>query len=1293
MSEAIAQQIRRLRQSRDELYQVGQFEQALPLAREVCTLVRQSAGEHHPDYAASLESLALLYRDMGNHGAALPLAQHALEVIHAALGETHPDFARSLNCLALLYSAMGDHAAALPLLQQALEVRRAAWGEDHPEFAQSHNNLLTLYFAMGDHAAALPLLQQALEVARAAWGEDHPNFAKTLSSLGGMYHSMGEYAAALPLYRQALEVRRAALGEAHPDFAFNLGTLAQLYEDMGDLAAALPLARQALEVTRAARGEDHPEFATSLNYLAALYSYMGEYAAALPLARQALEVTRAARGEDYPEFATSLNNLAMLYRAMGEHAAALPLLQQALAVTRAARGEAHPEFAWCLNNLGALYYSMGEHAAALPVYRQALEVRRAALGETHPEFARTLNNLATVYSDMGEYAAALPLAVQALEVRRAALGEAHPDFAFNLGTLARLYEDMGEHAAALPLARQALEVTRTALGEAHPDFARSLNNLGALYSSMGEHAAALPLLQQALAVTHAALGEAHPDFAESLKNLAWVYHNMGEHAAALPLLRQALEVRRAALGEAHPEFASSLNNLALLYRDMGEHAAALPLARQALEVTRAALGETHPHIATGLKNLALLYAAMDQPLEALPLLEQAAGVHDWMIGQVFSVGSERQRIGFLNKLHFNLDIFLSLVWQALASSREAVGAALDLVLRRKAVGAEALAAQRDAVLGNKYPTLRPRFQQWAALRMQIARKTLAGPGPDGAQAHWQLLDQWQAEKEGLEADLARQVPEMNLERKLRAADRRAVALALPAGAALVEFVRYHPYNFKAVPARGEQRWQPARYLAFVLPAGAPGRVRLLDLGEAEPIDRLIADFRAGVMGGAELRDLSREPTRPRAAAGATPGERLRATVFDPLAEALGECRRLLLSPDGDLNRLPFEALPLAEGSYLLDEYRISYVSAGRDVLRFGAGSGRRPAEPVVAADPDFDLAVGGDTARPERQGAAQPAPRRGFWARLFGRRPAAPAPEPAVRPAPAAQAPARLSRDLNRGRYHFPRLPGTRAEGERVGRRLGVKPLLAGAALEGRLKACRSPRILHLATHGFFLPDQQPHLPDFPGRNLELGGGADAAAMGRLSGPGMENPMLRSGLALAGANTFLRHQALPDEAEDGLLTAEDVAGLDLLDTELVVLSACETGLGALHIGEGVLGLRRAFGVAGAKALVMSLWKVPDLATAFLMDRLYDNLLAGGLDRDLALRQAQRATREVTVGELRGDWLSGEMMDQLAGGDPGARDALEELAQQPDEHRPFAHPFYWGAFICQGDTAPLRPGPG
>jgi tetratricopeptide (TPR) repeat protein/CHAT domain-containing protein len=1148
-------------------------------------------------------------------------------------------------------------------------------GERHPAFANSINSLALVYQDLGDYAAALPLLRQALEINRATLGEAHPHFAAALNNLAGLYRDMGDYAAALPLVRQALEVSRAAYGETHPDFAHGLNNLAMMYRDLGDYAAALPLLRQALEIFRAG-GETHPVFAISLNNLAELSLAMGDHAAAFSLHQQALEVVRSTRGEAHPHFALVLSNLGRAYRTTGDYAAALPLFRQALEIIRAALGEAHPHFALFLSNLAGLYREMGDYAAALPLYQQGLEVTRAALGEAHPFFATALGNLALLYLEMGDYAAALPRAQQAVEFLRVSRGETHPEFARALNTLGLVSQAMRDDATALRLLRQALEIRRAAEGETHPSFANGLNSLAMVYWEMGDDATALPLYRQALEVRRAALGEAHPDVAVALFNLARTYKEMGDYAAALPLVRQALEILRAARREAHWHYAACLVHLASTYWGMGDYATALPLLRQALDLYRAALGEAHPAVADNLSALAMVCVAMDNPVEALHLLEQAAAIEDRMLGQVFSIGAERQRLGILAKLRLTQHALLSLIRQHFSSSQPALGAALNLVLRRKAVTAAALAVQRDAVLGNKYPALRARFQEWATLRMQIARRTLAGPGPEGVQTHRERLEQWQAQKERLETDLARQIPEMNLEQQLQAADRRAVALALPAGATLVEFVCLSVLDFKAIQARGERRQQSPRYLAFVLTAGDPDQVRLLDLGECDPIDQLIADFRAAVTSESPGRNLVKVTREPAGDTAATLGERLRAAVFDPLADTLGACRRLFLAPDGDLNRLPFGVLPLPDDGRLLDAYRITYVSVGRDVLRFQAGPGRRPSESLVAADPDFELRRGGSAAR---------APRRGLWGWLFKRRPATP--RQLVGPTPAAPPATRHSRDLDRSQCHFAPLPGTRAEGESVARRLGVPPLLGGAALESRLKARGCPRVLHLATHGFVLPDQPRDLNQL-GRNLELMGIDDAPGVGRPSGPGLENPMLRSGLALAGANTFLRGGPLPEEAEDGLLTAEDVAGMDLLDTELVVLSACETGLGAVHIGEGVFGLRRAFVVAGAKTLVMSLWKVPDLATAFLMDRFYDNLLTRGLDRDLALSDAQRATHDATVGQLKAEWLAPAMIERLAAGDATARRSLEALAAMPDDHKPFERPFFWAAFICQGDPSPL-----
>ena len=700
---------------------------------------------------------------------------------------------------------------------------------------------------------------------------------------------------------------------------------------------------------------------------------------------------------------------------------------------------------------------------------------------------------------------------------------------------------------------------------------------------MGNYAAAEPLYRQASDILRQALGEEHRDYATSLNNLALLYAEMGNYDAAEPLYRQASDIRRQALGEEHPDYATSLNNLALLYVAMGNYAAAEPLYRQASDITRKALGEDHPDYAASLNNLALLYVATGREAETLALMQRATAVDDRMIGQVFSTGSESERLAYLAMVEGNLHVFLSLILHHLSFSREAVEAALGLVLRRKAIGAEALAVQRDAVLGGRYPALQAQLQELTTWRRQIASKTLAGPGSEGLEAHQKLLAEWTAHKERLEEDLVQQIPEMNLERKLRAADPQAVAQALPAHSALVEFVRCDVFDFKAVPARSEPQWQPARYLAFVLPAGEPDSGQMIDLGEAGSIEQMIAGFRASLTGGERtLLPAQIDLTAP------NDGAALRRSLFDPIRPALVGRTRLFLAPDGDLTRLSFEALPTGDGRRLIDDYHFSYLSAGREVLGFGAEIPRQPADPVVTADPDFEL---GSEGAPSSAGEIK----------SLGRR----------------------SRALDPDALHFDPLPGTRVEGEYIAAKLGVQPWLRGAALKGRLKNAPPPRILHIATHGFFLEDQARD-PNEARLGLGAGSGIATSRLGRLA-HALESPLLRSGLALAGANTWLQGKPLPEAAEDGILTAEDVSGLDLLGTELVVLSACETGLGEVQVGEGVLGLRQAFVLAGTHTLVMSLWRVPDEQTQELMEDFYGRILHGE-NRSDALRAAQLAMK-------------------------------------------------------------------
>lgn len=526
---------------------------------------------------------------------------------------------------------------------------------------------------------------------------------------------------------------------------------------------------------------------------------------------------------------------------------------------------------------------------------------------------------------------------------------------------------------------------------------------------------------------------------------------------------------------------------------------------------------------------------------------------------------------------------------------------MDMVLRRKALGAEALLAQWAALREDaRSPTLNT-FHWLIQSRRSIAERMMAGPDSRGPEEHERLLQEMFDGREGIEAALLKEIAEKRPFESMTHIDGASVAAALPEGSALIELLRISLCDLAVLQSRAEKPWGPPRYLAFVLRAEAPDDVTLVDLGEAEECDRAVKAFRDWAAVPGYTRDIG-SPPAVRGSEERQAGELLRALIFDPLLPALAGCKRLLIAPDGELTRVPFEALPIGAGRHLIDDYLISYVSVGRDVLRFGETRGGRPGSPLVLAAPDYDLAAG------ECPGAGAPEP-----------------------PAPADE-----WEELARGGLFRP-LEGTRIEGERIAGLLGEKAWLGADVLEGQLKRWvqqnGSPWILHLATHGFLVEKKGSSSQD-------LG----AALWGPHGAP--ENPLLRSGLALAGANTRLHRGRLPPDAEDGLLTAEDVVGLDFFDTEMVVLSACGTGLGEVEVGEGVLGLRRSFALAGARTLVMTLWKVPDVQTQGLMEDFYKRVLRGQ-HRAEALREAQLALK----------------------------------ALHP-------HAFFWGAFICQGYPGPL-----
>ncbi|WP_324616405.1 tetratricopeptide repeat protein [Lusitaniella coriacea] len=918
------------------------------------------------------------------------------------------------------------------------------------------------------------------------------------------------------------------------------------------------------------------------------------------------------------EEAKRLNQqIVQLYR-QGQYAAAIPLARRALSIREKVFGPEHPSVATSLNNLAELYQIASNYAAAEPLFRRALSIWEKTLGAEHPRVAIGLNNLASLYWYMGNYPAAESLFQRTLAIQEKVLGSEHTDVARSLNNLAEVYRVMGNYRAAELLFQRAIAIKEKALGAEHPDIARSLNNLAALYQIMGNYRAAEPLFRRASAIWEKAFGAEHPDVAASFNNLALLYRAMGDDGAAEPLLQRAISIWEKALGIEHPDIATSLNNLAALYQDRGDYDAAELLFRRAIAIDENVYGQDHPEVAADLKNLSLLHRAQNDIPRATEFLQRGTDIEEKNLSLIFTAGSESEKRAYMKTLSGTTDYAISLHIQGAPNNPQAARLALTTLLRRKGRILDALTEILDLLHENLTPENQALLDQLSTKRTQLSNLIYNKPENLSPEEYRRQVSTLKAEAEQLESELSRRSAEFRVQSEPVTIE--AIQALIPGDTALVEIVQYKPFDPKA--SYGE-RWGTPHYAAYILkPTGEP---QWVDLGEAKPIDNAVKTFRRGLT------------NRIRRSRAKITGRALDEMVMQPIRAKLGNTKNILLSPDGQLNLIAFAALVDENGQYLVENYRITYLTTGRDLLRLSISN---PAQqpPVVLANPDYDDSDGSSTVAPRTSPNLRTTPEANNTSSLADRSVGAGlANNTETQTNRSNTKPAQSRRSADIENLTFDSLPGTAAEAAVIAPLLeNVTLLTETQATENAVKQVQSPSILHIATHGFFL---EVDLVAPAANSFEREEGSLVAIQAR---PGFtprqqENPLLRSGIVFAGFNNR------SSGGEDGVLTALEVANLNLRGTQLVVLSACETGLGEIANGEGVYGLRRALVMAGAESQAISLWKVSDEGTKNLMARYYQRLLRGE-GRSEALRQVQ----------------------------------LEML--QGEE---YSHPFFWGAFIPSG----------
>jgi len=1005
-------------------------------------------------------------------------------------------------------------------------------------------------------------------------------------------YQAGRYQEAIPLAEEALSIRREQLGDEHPNVATSLNNLAELYRLQGRSSEAESLFQESLLINRRQFGNRHLAVATNLDNIAKLFQSQGRYAEAEVLYKEGLSIRQEQLGLDHPAVARTLNNLAELYRLQGRYSQAELLFQESLLINRRQFGDRHPDVATTLNNLANLYFLQGRYEEASLFTQEALSIRQEQLGSNHPDTAVSLNNLAEVYRTQGNYQEAESLYQEFIKVICNQLGERHVLVTSGLNNLALLYFEQGRYEEGALLFQEALSIRREQLGPRHPDVAYTLIGLAAINRVQGYYEEAEALYHEALSIRQEKLGQYHPEVAYILNELAILYHTQGLYRAAEPLYQEARSIWKEQLGPRHPDIALSINNLALVYQAQERYEEAELLLEEAYSIWQEQLGERHPKVAVNLSNLASLQQAQGNFEQMLRYLKANLEIEEWNLGINIVTLTEAQRQDYIATLKASTNRVISLPFQTSDTAFQHLS--LTTLLRRKGRLLEADSSSLQRLRQNLTPDDQAVLDNLVAVRQQISVLTFAPPTNVQPQQYREQLAQLYAKAEDLEKTLALRSAVFRVQRE--PVEIEAVKARIPTNGVLVEYFRYQPYSV-AENSFGDSRY--AVYLLF-----PDGRIEATDLGDAAEIDAAVQSF---------MRLLQAHNTNLQGSMGASSAispdvveqvtSNIEALIFDPIAFDLQDAEHLLISLDGQLNLLPFEALQTeAGGDYLVQQYQISYLNSGRDLLKFDvADPSQNPA--VILADPDYEIAAVSQS--------------RGMNGN---------------------------SRSVDLSQLQFGQLPGTAAEASAIQPLLpNATVLLEAEATENVLKQVEAPRILHLATHGFFLEDVELPTSNSRGIGVIASEGTLLSTPGR-GGVAVENPLLRSGLALAGFNTR------SSGSEDGVLTALEASNLNLFGTQLVVLSACETGVGDIANGEGIYGLRRAFAIAGAESQLLSLWRVDDFGTQSLMARYYEKLTAG-MGRSEALRAVQL-----------------------------------EMIEAGDE---YSHPFYWAAFILTGDWRPLE----
>ncbi len=1126
-------------------------------ALEAASFVSPENEAAYQQWQALIDDAGMM--EAGNMEAAATLLAEATKLARDTFGDEHYASIASLRAEGVLARRTGDATAAYNHYRDAVSLSTEALGALHPLTLEISAYQAELFVAVGAYDEARTMLEDIASAYEQAMGEGHLYTLDARRQIADLLRYKGELD-----QERALWVTQCMVFARHYS-AYHSATLdcdaelARRHRTSGSLNDAEILLTSISERLDASTdGLDSQALSNLLN-LADVYQARGDNQAAKDLL-SGLILTASQSGEH----ALSHNGKVYLARILmneGQLDDAEQLADSVLRYGETAWAGSPIQYYNVLLDKGAIYQRQSRFTEAEAVFEEAMLALLDVAGMQHPSTLVAMSNLGNLFEQLGLYDEAEPLLKQTLEGMQAVLGDSHTQTARTRNNLALLYESQGNFREAEPLYNTSFDAVSEQLGPNHPDAIGMRNNLAFLYMMMEDYARAAEMFEMLVEQWAVSVGPEHQDALKSLNNLGRAYLRLGQLDQAEQTVISALTSRRQTLGENHIDTIRSRIDFGAVLLAQGRLEEARSELEAALAIAEKEIGEQHPYTFEALNNLAAVLEASGELSAAVDLRETGLNRRSVFLDRMLWVTGENAREGYIRLHRPELDAYLSLITKI--DDPDKGKKAIEASLQRKGLLLKITSEIEQIAQLSDDPRLMAISAELEAARKELASLTLSGPTADTQGRHSEALYELELAVNELQGEIGRASARYRSTIAGTSADELAESLA--DDAVLVDYLMYND---------GDQE----KALAGVL-IKQDGDISwdLVTFESSEDIQTAVLDYREYIQDDlADEEDIMEF------------GQIAHEVVWEPVAEVIGDMEYVYLIPDGVLNILPFNALMNYDEEYLIQTTDIHILTSGRDLLPndYDLVEG----EYVILAGPNYNAS---DIVGAEAIAAAE------------GRRSA------------ALQLGIRGAGTGLRG-LNFAPLPGAELEGKIITERVEANEkksevYFGDQAQEVVLSQIEeTPEILHMATHGFFLEADDT----LRKRLLKMQRSANI----QVPPPG-DNPLLRSGLAFAGINSNAQFLGDIDTVNDGVLTALEVLGLDLSGTRLVVLSACETGIGEIHEGEGVYGLRRSFQEAGVAEVISSLWEVSDAGTQALMTDFYDRVLSGVPAR-VALRETQ-----------------------------------------------------------------------